>query len=164
MRVKYCCDAKAYENYYLSQVGHGIPYFAGARVQQGYGLGNLFNSIAKRVFSLVKKGAKTLGKQFASDVLHGKNVKQTATDQAKTAGSNLLQAVQQEVGKRKAAPRKVQKKKRKKHHNIFTLTIATLVYPSLAESTTSQLDCFRCPEVKPVWKTVVLPNIVLYRC
>ena len=50
MRVKYCCDAKAYENYYLSQVGHGMPYFSGARVQQGYGLGNMFNSIDKSVF------------------------------------------------------------------------------------------------------------------
>ena len=34
MRVNYCCDAIAYENYYLYQVGYGIPYFAGARVQQ----------------------------------------------------------------------------------------------------------------------------------
>ena len=120
MRVKYCCDAKAYENYYLSQVGHGMPYFAGARVQQGYGLGNLFSP-------LVKKGAKTLGKQvlqsgveFASDVLHGKNAKQAAIDQARAAGSNLLQAAQQKIGKRKAAPRKVQKKKRKRHHDIFS--------------------------------------------
>ena len=135
MRVKYCCDAKAYENYYLSQVGHGMPYFAGARVQQGYGLGNLFSSIAKSVLPLVKKGAKTLGKQvlqsgveFASDVLQGKNAKQAAIDQA--AGSNLLQvakqqvgmrkAAKQQVGKRKAAPRKVQKKKRKRHHDIFS--------------------------------------------
>ena len=55
MRVKYCCDTKAYENYYLSQVGHGMPYFAGARVQQGYGLGNLFSSIVQSVLSLVKK-------------------------------------------------------------------------------------------------------------
>ena len=101
MRVKYCCDAKAYVNYYLSQVGHGMPYFAGARVQQGYGLGNLFSSIAKSVFPLVKKGAKTFGKQvlqssvdFASDVLQGKNVKQAAIDQAKAAGTNLLQAAQ----------------------------------------------------------------------
>ena len=124
MRVKYCCDAKAYENYYLSQVGHGMPYFAGARVQQGYGLGNLFSSIVKSVLPLVKKGAKTLGKQvlqsgvdFASDVLQGKNVKQAAIDQAKAAGTNLLQATQR---KRKAAPRKVQKKKCKKHHDIFT--------------------------------------------
>ena len=46
MRVKYCCDTKAYKNYYLSQVGHDIPYFAGAQVQQGHGLSNLFLSIA----------------------------------------------------------------------------------------------------------------------
>ena len=101
MRVKYCCDAKAYGNYYLSEVDYGMPYFAGARVQQGYGLGNLFSSIAKSVLPLVKKGAKTLGKQvlqsgvdFASDVLQGKNVKQAAIDQAKAAGTNLLQAAQ----------------------------------------------------------------------
>ena len=104
-----------------------MPYFAGARVQQGYGLGNLFSSISKSVLPLVKKGAKTLGKQvlqsgveFASDVLHGKNAKQAAIDQAKAAGSNLLQAAQQKIGKRKAAPRKVQKKKRKRHHDIFS--------------------------------------------
>ena len=104
-----------------------MSYFAGARVQQGYGLGNLFSSIAKSVLPLVKKGAKTLGKQvlqsgveFASDVLHGKNVKQAAIDQAKTASSNLLQVAQQKIGKRKAAPRKVQTKKRKRHHDIFS--------------------------------------------
>ena len=114
-----------------------MPYFVGARVQQGYGLGNLFSSIAKSVLPLVKKGAKTLGKQvlqsgveFASDVLHGKNAKQAAIDQARAAGSNLLQvakqqvgkrkAAQQKIGKRKAAPRKVQKKKRKRHHDIFS--------------------------------------------
>ena len=124
MRVKYCCDTKAYENYYLSQVGHGMPYFAGARVKQGYGLGKLFSSIAKSVLPLVKKNAKTLEKQvlqsgvdFASDVLQDKNVKQAAIDQAKSAGTNLLQAAQQ---KQKVAPRKVQKKKRKKYHDIFT--------------------------------------------
>ena len=65
MQVQYYCDAKAYENYYLSQVGHAMPYFAGARVQQGYGLGNQFSSIAKSVLSLVKKGAKTLENNFA---------------------------------------------------------------------------------------------------
>ena len=82
MRVKYCCDAKAYKNYYLSQVGHKMPYFIGTRVQQRYGLGNLFSSLAKSVLPLVKKGAKTLGKQvlqssveFASNALHGKNAK-----------------------------------------------------------------------------------------
>ena len=78
-----------------------MPYFAGARVQQGYGLGNLFSSIAKSALPLVKKGAKTLGKQvlqsgvdFASDILQSKNIKQAAIDQAKAAGMNLLQAPQ----------------------------------------------------------------------
>ena len=73
----------------------------GARIQQGYGLGNLFSSIAKSVLPLVKKGAKTVGKQvlqsgveFASDFLQGKNVKQAAIDQAKAARTNLLQAAQ----------------------------------------------------------------------
>ena len=119
MRVKYCCDAKAYDNYYLFQVGHGMPYFSGARIQQGYRLGNLFSFIAKSVLPLVKSEA--VGKQvlesgvdFTSDVLSGKSAKQVAIDQAKAAGSNLLQAA-----KRKAKPKKVQKKKRKKHHDIF---------------------------------------------
>ena len=58
--VKYCRDAKAYGNYYVSQVGHDMRYFAGAQVQQSYGLGNRFNSIAKSVFPLLKKGAKPL--------------------------------------------------------------------------------------------------------
>ena len=67
-----------------------MPYCAGARVQQRYGLGNLFSSIAKSVLPLVKKGAKTLGKQvlqsgvdFASDVLQGKNVKQLPSTKPK---------------------------------------------------------------------------------
>ena len=68
MRVKYCCDAKAYENYYLSQVGHGMPYFAGARVQQGYGLGNLFSSIAKSILPLVKKVPKPSKNKFCKAV------------------------------------------------------------------------------------------------
>ena len=63
MRAKYRCDAKAYENYYLSQVGHGMPYFSGARKQQGHGLGNLFSSITKNVLPLDKNGAKAVGKQ-----------------------------------------------------------------------------------------------------
>ena len=66
MRAKYCCDAKAYKQYYLNQVGNGMPYFSGARYQQGYGLKNIFSSIAKTVLSLVKIGANNNGKQ----VLH----------------------------------------------------------------------------------------------
>ena len=120
MRAKYCCDSQAYQNYYLNQVGHG--YFNDARYQQGYGLGNIFNSIAKTVLPLVKSGSKAIGKQvlrsgigFASDVLSGK---QAAIDRAKAAGSNLLKAA---ARKRKARPQKtrVEKRRCKKHYDIF---------------------------------------------
>ena len=123
MRAKYCCDSQAYQNYYLNQVGHG--YFNGARYQQGYGLGNIFSSIAKTVLPLVKSGSKAIGKQvlrsrvgFASDVLSGKNAKQSAIDRAKAAGSNLLKAA---ARKRKARPQKtrVEKRRRMKHYDIF---------------------------------------------
>ena len=113
MRAKYCCDSQAYQNYYLNQVGHG--YFNGARYQQGYGLGNIFSSIAKTVLPLVKNGSKAIGKQvlrsgvgFASDVLSGKNVKQAAIDRAKATGSNLLKAA---ARKRKARPQKTKSRK-----------------------------------------------------
>ena len=140
MRVTYCCDGRAYEKYYLSQVGHGMPYFSGASYQRGYGLGSIFSSIAKSVLPLIKSGAKAVGKEalksgmaFASDVVAGKNVKQAAIDRAKSAGSNLFQAAKQKarsnlfrdprvapVKRKKKNPARVQKKKRKKHNDIFS--------------------------------------------
>ena len=127
MHAKYCCDSQAYQNYCLNQVGHGLPYFSGAKYQQGYSLGNIFSSIAKTVLPLVKSGAKAIGKQvvycrvgFTLDVLKGKNVKQTAIDCARAAGSNLLEAA---TRKREAPARsqknRLEKRRRKKHHNIF---------------------------------------------
>lgn len=126
MRTKYCCDAKAYENYYMSQVGHGMPYFSGAQYQKGYGLGNIFSSIAKSFLPLVKSGARAIGKQvlrsgvgLASDVLQGKNIKQAAVERAKVAGVNLLQSAKRKATNRKPSVR-VLKKKRRKHRDIFS--------------------------------------------
>ena len=119
MRVPYCCNAKAYEQYYLNQVGHGV--FRGAQYQQGYGLGNIFSAISKTILPLVKSGAKAVGKEalrsgvgFASNVLAGKNAKQAAVDRAKAAGNSLLRR----ATKRKR-PYPVQKKRRKKNSDIF---------------------------------------------
>ena len=127
MRAKYCCDSQAYQNYYLNQVGHGLPHFSGARYLQAYDLGNIFSSIAKAVLPLVKNGAKAIGKQvlhsevrFCSDVLSGKNVKQTAIDCAKSAVSNLLKAATQKCkAPAKSEKTRVEKRRRKKYHNIF---------------------------------------------
>ena len=123
MRHTYCCDTRAYEHYYLNQVGRGGTYFSGSRYQSGYGgLSGIFNAISKTVMPLLKSGAKAIGKQalksgvgFASDVLQGKNMKQAAIDRAKAAGSNLLQR----AVKRKNPPR-VQKRKRRRKKDIFS--------------------------------------------
>ena len=117
MRTKYCCNNRLYEKYYVDQVGGGgMPYFTGSRYQQGYGLGNIFGSIAKSVLPLLKSSG------FASDLLEGKNAKDAALTRAKRAGSSLLQtakrkaAAPQQTAKRRK--NKVQKKRRSR--DIFT--------------------------------------------
>jgi len=96
-KASYCCDAKAYEDYYVKQAGNGMPFFAGAQQQKGYGLGGVLASIGRADMSLFKSGARAIGRealrsrmQFASDVLEGQNVKQAAIRRAKQASSNLL--------------------------------------------------------------------------
>ena len=124
MHVKYCCDSKAYQSYYLNQIGHDGPYFSGAPFQNGYGLGGIFSSLAKLIMPLIKSGAKAIGKQalkgglgFASDVLAGKNAKEAAVEHAKMAGSSLLR---QAAGRNRKAPGRVQKKRRKRTNDIFS--------------------------------------------
>ena len=97
MRAAYRCDSKAYKRYYLTQVGNGSPYFSGAPLPRGYGLGSIFGSIAKLIMPLIKSGVKAIGKQalkgglgFASDVLAGKDVKQAAVNRTRSVGSTLL--------------------------------------------------------------------------
>ena len=129
MRTKYCCCAKDYENYYLHQVGHGVPFYSGAPYQNGFGLSNIFGAIARSITPLLKSGAKALGKQalksgvaFASDVLGGANAKQAAIRHAKAAGSSLLQQTvkRKPMVKRKTSQNPVKKKRRKKYNDIFS--------------------------------------------
>jgi len=44
-KASYCCDAKAY-------AGNGMPFFAGAQQQKGYGLGGVLASIGRAVMPL----------------------------------------------------------------------------------------------------------------
>ena len=120
----YCCDVKAYENYYLNQLGHGNLYFSGGHLQQDYKLGNIFSAISKTIVPLIKSGAKANGKQtlksgvgFASVVIKEKNVKQAAIDCEKAADLSLLHHVV--APKRKDMTPKVQKKRRKKNLEVF---------------------------------------------
>ena len=96
-RAAHCSDAKLYDDYYVGQVGHGMPFFAGTRIQRGHGLGNIFSGLVRAAMPLVKSGVKALGKQaaktgmqIAGDVLRGQKPKRAARKRTKQAGQQLL--------------------------------------------------------------------------
>ncbi len=96
-RNAHCCDSKLYDDYYLRQVGSGLPAFTGARTQRGHGLGNIFSGLVRAAMPLVKSGVKALGKQgmktglqIAGDVLSGQKPKRTIRQRGKQAGQQLL--------------------------------------------------------------------------
>ena len=63
----YCCDdstRQAYEQYYTSQAGSGLPGFQGLRYQRGHGLGSLFRGLVGVGAPLLKKGAIALAKSL----------------------------------------------------------------------------------------------------
>ena len=116
MRPRYCCNPQVYKDYYLSQTGKG--FFSGLQRQLGYGLGNIFASLGQSVLPLVKRGAKSIGKEvlksgtnFVSDILEGKNLKQAALNRTKETGSNLLRKVATFPGNGKELKNHKKKKK-----------------------------------------------------
>jgi hypothetical protein len=56
-------NARAYHEYYLNQAGKGYPVYVGTRYQRGHGLGSIFESLFKSAVPLLKRGAKTLGRE-----------------------------------------------------------------------------------------------------
>ena len=103
----YVGNSKAYEDYYCSQAGHGLPVFIGGRNIRGRGLGSLLGGIGRSLIPLLKSGGKALlkegartGMQVAHDVLSGQSVKSAMKQRAKQAGKRLFdQAVGQVVGR-----------------------------------------------------------------
>jgi hypothetical protein len=63
-------DARAYHEYYLNQAGRGYPVYVGTRYQRGHGLGSIFGSLFKSAVPLLKRGAKTLGREALSISYH----------------------------------------------------------------------------------------------
>jgi hypothetical protein len=98
-------DTKAYHDYYIHQAGKRYPVFAGRRYQRGHGLGSIFGGLFKAAMPLLKKGAKTLGREvlktgldIAGDVVQGRNIKQAAQSRLKSTGQNLFQKAMDTVG------------------------------------------------------------------
>jgi hypothetical protein len=94
-------DSRPYYNkYYDDQVGHGMGVFEGDTIQTGRGIGSVVRSLFKTTLPLIKSGAKAAGKQLlktgatiASEALQGRNFKESAADNFKEAGSNLLNSL-----------------------------------------------------------------------
>ena len=83
----------------------GYPVFARRRYQRGHGLGSIFGGLFKAAMPLLKKGAKTIGREalktglnIAGDVVQGRNIKQAAKSRLKSTGKNLLQKAMETVG------------------------------------------------------------------
>ena len=105
MKLTHHHDAKAYHDYYIHQAGKGYPVFAGRIYQRGHGLGSIFGGLFKTALPVLKKGAKTLGREalkmglnIAGDVVQGRNIKQAAEARLKSTGQNLFQKAMDTVG------------------------------------------------------------------
>ncbi len=81
-------------------MGGALPYFSGARVQNGYGFGSLFSGLLRSVAPLIKRGAVALGErvlttgaQKAGDVVAGQNIKKATKRRATAAGRVLMSSL-----------------------------------------------------------------------
>ena len=125
---------KAYENYYLSQAGSGLPYYSGARYQRGHGLGSILGSlfriaaplakgvakkmvpIAKAIVPAVKPFARgvaaELGKESVglfSDALKGRKIRTAAKRRVSRVRQSLAKRLDRQVGRGRRSGRRIKR-------------------------------------------------------
>ena len=88
---------KMFEDMYLKQIGHGMPTFAGTQYQRGHGLGNILRSLTRFALPILKKGARSFGKQalrtgmnIAQDAMQGRNIKSAAKKHLSQGMTDLI--------------------------------------------------------------------------
>ena len=99
MWKQYKPNAKAYKLHFRNQRGGApLPGFKEVGIQRGYGLGSMFRSLFRSAISILKSGAKTVGKAalktgmgVANDVLNGKDICSAASTRVKQTGHELKQ-------------------------------------------------------------------------
>ena len=103
-RYPYQSCPRLYEDYYVNQVGHGLPVFVGGggggRRYRGHGFGSLLAGIGRAVVPLLKKGGKALlkegartGLRVAQDVVSGQRLGSALKQRAGQSGKRLLKQV-----------------------------------------------------------------------
>ena len=111
-----------YVKYYENQSGRGLPVFRGAKIQRGYGLGNLFRSFFRWIapilkthaLPVLKEGAKTLGTEtvkavanVATDAITGKNMENVVKDRSEEYIKSLIAKTLQGSGIKKKKKSKI---------------------------------------------------------
>ena len=93
MRVRY---VPVTEKQWITHIQHGSG-FHGTPYQRGAGLGSLFRSLFRAILPVAKTAGRAIGKRalqagadIASDLVAGKNIKQTVQQRGKAAAADLL--------------------------------------------------------------------------
>lgn len=93
-------SAEKYTDFYINSVdGRGLGgNFKHIRVQKGDGLGSFLAGAFRRIFPLLKSGAKAFGDELLTtgvgmlrDGINGKNMKNSVRERVTAAGNNLTQ-------------------------------------------------------------------------
>lgn len=106
-----------FNKYYVDQASGKYPVFRGSYSQRGYGLGNVFRQLISWAIPLLKEHAlplvRDVGREvihnvagIATDVIDGRNIKESAKEKIKTS----LQKLQKGNGIQKRKRRKISKK------------------------------------------------------
>ena len=106
MSRSYIPDQNLFDSYYTNQAKNSaLPFYAGASIQSGHGLGHLFGSLFRTltpilkgsIVPLVKKGAKSVAKEalaagahMAADTLGGSDPVKAMKRHSKRAAKNLV--------------------------------------------------------------------------
>ena len=131
--VPYDCNhaEHEYKCYYSQQGGGSVPIYAGAKYQQGYGIGSIFGSLLKSALPIIKRGAKSLGKtaiktglNVVKDGLSGKNIKQSLKTNLKRAGTEILTNSINNIPSMNSMPNRQNKKRKHPSGSISLKTTA----------------------------------------
>lgn len=92
-------DQAAYDTYYMNQAGSGLPFYSGARVQSGYGLGSILGGLIRSAVPLLKPALKSVGREVAKsgfnvvkDVVGGESFKTAAKRRLQEGAERSLRA------------------------------------------------------------------------
>ncbi|GFX19910.1 uncharacterized protein F54H12.2 [Trichonephila clavipes] len=95
MLVPYNCCTKQFEDYYISQTGNGLPYYADNLFRKDMVLVDGSNDYIPYSFTFLKSGAKSVGKevlktstQIANDMLEGQSFPESARQRTNETGKS----------------------------------------------------------------------------